>query len=389
MIQRPETPPDLFHPDHYASVRKDRKDASTLPPWCYTDQRWFDREVETIFRPAWHFVDLATSLPKRGDYLTTTILGESLIIARGDDDRIRGFRNTCRHRGSLLLEEEKGNCRAIRCPYHSWTYALDGELVMAPGTEPEHKRSELGQLGWNLLPVACETREGMIFVNVSPGEHVSLDDYLVDYVDKVAAPYQTSRMVCVRRLSYDLKSNWKLYSEVEMETLHTKHIHRSSIGEQPVEEVDSRGQWISVVNTDQPTPALYPDARTTGFPRTVGSYGPATEGTHFSTVLPGSFIVTAPDCMWWIRKIPTGPDHTHTEVGYCFSEETVARPDFEERMKDYNARWDQVMDEDNWIVEVQHRGLNGSVVGTYTPEEPVVHRFDNWVLDRVLGVEPT
>ncbi|GCD32593.1 (2Fe-2S) ferredoxin [Streptomyces chrestomyceticus JCM 4735] len=380
-------PPDLFSPARYDAVRRNREKAETLPAWCYTDDEWFQRETAKIFRPAWHFVDLDTSLPEPGTFLTTTLLGESVIVIRDREGGVRGFRNSCRHRGAELLGESQGSCRAIRCPYHSWTYDLDGTLLMAPGTETEYARSALGNLGLNLTPVPCASRHGMIYVNVSPKPPVPLDVYLGDYPERVAAPYQVSRMVCVRRLSYDLATNWKLYCEVEMETLHTKHIHRRSIGEQPVTAATTQGEWIAVVNTDQPTPALYPGSRSKGFPRTPGIYGPAEEGTYFSTVLPGSFIVTAPDCMWWIRKIPTAPGRLHTEVGYCFPRETVARPDFAELAEAYNARWDQVMDEDNQIVEVQYRGLRSSVPGCYTAEEPVVHRFDNWVLDRVLDEE--
>lgn len=376
---------DVFDPELYAGTRLPREDATTLPYWVYSDQTWFERELDTLFRPAWHFAGLASSIPEPGDFLTLRLLDEPLLVVRGDDREIRVFRNSCRHRGSLIVEDPSGNCRGLRCPYHSWTYSLDGILKHAPGIEG-HRREELADLGRNLLRVPSGVREGLVFVHLGdPVTAPTLDSYLGNYLSTVAVPHQTSQMVAVQEREYVLDSNWKLYVEVDMETLHTKHIHRGSIGEQPVTVADSEGSWIGVYHESEHTPALHPDDRGTGFPRTPGLTGKATRGTHFSILLPGFFLVTAQDVMWWIHKIPDSATRTRVRVGYAFPASTVARPDFDEVSKRYYKRLNQVVVEDDWITEHQQKGLNSSAPGCYVPEEHVVHRLDNWILDQVLG----
>ncbi|MGI5219712.1 aromatic ring-hydroxylating oxygenase subunit alpha [Nocardia sp. CA-290969] len=379
------TAASIFDPDLYAGTRLPLDRAVTLPHSVYTDQAWFERELKTMFRPAWHFAGLASSIQQPGDYFTLRLLDEPLLVVRGDDHEIRVFRNSCRHRGSLIIDEQAGTCRGFRCPYHSWTYGLDGVLRHAPGLH-RYGRDELGELGRDLLMVPCGVREGLIFAHLGDvANSLTLDEYLGNFITAVAAPHKTAQMVPVSQREYVLDSNWKLYVEVDMETLHTKHIHRGSIGEQPVTVSASAGNWIGVYHESDHTPALYPEERGTGFPHAKGLTGKAAKGTHFSILLPGFFLVTAQDVMWWIHKIPDSPTRTRVRVGYSFPASTIARPDFDEVSKRYYKRLDQVIEEDDWITEHQQKGLNSSAPGCYLPEEHVVHQLDNWILDQVLS----
>lgn len=376
---------NIFNPDLYAATRRPLHEAETLPHWVYSDQKWFDREMEKLFRPAWHFVGLQSSIPNPGDFFSLRLMDEPLLVARGDDLQVRVFRNSCRHRGSLIVESQSGFCRGFRCKYHSWTYSLEGVLKQAPGLD-NYKREEFAALGKDLIQVQSGIREGLIFVNLdSSSQKDSLDSYLGNYISTVAEPHQTAQMVQVHDSEYVLESNWKLYVEVDMETLHTKHIHRGSIGEQPVTVPSTKGEWIGVYHVSEHTPALHPGERDKGFPHTSGITGAAASGTHFSILLPGFFLVTAQDVMWWIQKVPDSPTRTRVRVGYSFPKSTVERPDFETVSKRYFERLDQVIYEDDVITEYQQKGLKGSVPGCYVPEEQVVHRLDNWILDRVLG----
>lgn len=377
---------DIFDPGLYAKTRLPREHAETLPHWVYSDAAWFEREMATMFRPAWHFAGLASSVPNPGDFFTLRLLGEPLLVVRGDDQEVRVFRNSCRHRGSLVVEDASGTCRGLRCPYHSWTYSLEGVLKHAPGLDG-YSREELAGIGRDLLQVPSGIREGLIFVHLGDTKNSpTLDDYLGNYISTVAAPHQTAQMVAVEQREYVLDSNWKLYVEVDMETLHTKHIHRGSIGEQPITIPVSEGNWIGVYHESEHTPALHPGERDTGFPHTSGLTGAAAKGAHFSILLPGFFLVTAQDAMWWIHKIPESANRTRVRVGYSFPASTLERPDFDEVAKRYYQRLNQVIEEDDWITEYQQKGLNASAPGCYVPEEHVVHRLDNWILDQVLDV---
>lgn len=117
----------------------------------------------------------------------------------------------------------------------------------------------------NLIELPCEVRENLVFVHLDTYPELGIDAFLGDYVDEVARPHRTDRMRCVHNSTYTLKSNWKLYAEVDMETLHTPHIHRDSIGEQIVEIAKPNGHWVGVFNRSDQTPALSPDDRARGF----------------------------------------------------------------------------------------------------------------------------
>jgi len=123
---------DIFDPAHYANVRRPAMEAETLPPWCYTSQAFYDREVEAIFRKTWNFLGREDEIPDHGDYMTFDLFGEPVMVVRDKDGTVRAFANICRHRGTKLLDG-RGNRRTISCPYHSWAYALNGDLIGASG----------------------------------------------------------------------------------------------------------------------------------------------------------------------------------------------------------------------------------------------------------------
>ena len=120
-------PAQPLDPAHFAAVRRPLLEAETLPTWAYTSPSFYRREVERIFGKVWNFVGHVDQLPEPGSYVAFDFVGVPVILARGKDGRVRAFANSCRHRGAKLLEG-CGTAAAIRCPYHSWTYDLEGRL---------------------------------------------------------------------------------------------------------------------------------------------------------------------------------------------------------------------------------------------------------------------
>ena len=106
--------------------------ASTIPASWYTDKRVFALEQETVFSNSWHFAARLDQLTSAGDYVTTEIAGEPVVIVRGSDEQIRGFFNACRHHAAAVMTEAAGNAPQMRCPYHGWTYSLEGDLKGTP-----------------------------------------------------------------------------------------------------------------------------------------------------------------------------------------------------------------------------------------------------------------
>ncbi len=181
-----------------------------------------------------------------------------------------------------------------------------------------------------------------------------------------------------------LETNWKLYAEVEMETLHTPHVHSRSIGKQLVDAIEPQGQWVGVFHRSPQAVALAPGRYDMGFPFAPDTYGEGRDGTHFCVIFSGFFIVTAPDCMWWVQKTPLDPICMEVDVGYFFPESIIDTSEFKEKRPRYFERLDQVIHEDDQIVKYQQRGLNDRVAGRYTTQEQVVHSLDKRLINVTL-----
>src|SRR5687768_8127040 len=127
---------DIFSPEHYRATRLPLHRASPLPGWCYTSPEWHQREIETLFRRDWLCLGRAEQIPNPGDFFSIEVIGQPLIVVRDEQGQVRVHSAICRHRGAIIAEGKKGKCRGFVCPYHSWTYALDGKLISTPGHPP-------------------------------------------------------------------------------------------------------------------------------------------------------------------------------------------------------------------------------------------------------------
>ena len=374
---------DIFDPAHYEGVRLPLLDAVSLPPWCYTSDAFYRREVDEILTRSWNLVGRVDEIPNAGDYRVFDLCARSAIVVRGEDGAIRALANTCRHRGTRLLDDA-GHRRAIICPYHAWTYRLDGSLLGCRGME---KTRGFDKEGNGLAPVRLGIWEGFIFVCFSD-ECPDLTTWLGDLPAQFGS-YRFETFELVRRRHYDLDCNWKLYIENAMEDYHTPTVHKSSIGLQETDLIRTIGEWDSIHMESEDTIAVLPEDNTP-FPHVEGLEGRPASGTSFTVLYPTTFFGSTQDCMWWLQTIPNGPRKCRVIQGSCFPASTVARPDFGEHVGKYYKRWDKSIPEDNAISERQQAGLESAaaVSGRLSVHEPVVHSFANWVLDRTIGGTP-
>lgn len=372
-------PTNLFDSTHYEDVRRPLIEASTLPSWCYTSEAFYQREVEQIFLKQWNFAGRLDEIPDSGDYMSLDFCGESVIVIRGKDDVVRAFANVCRHRSARLLEG-RGRCRTIVCPYHSWVYDLDGTLLRMKGME---QTAGFDPAENGLIPLQVESWAGFLFVSFA-NDVMPLEEHLGDMTEQYAS-YRFADMLCVRRRSYDLKCNWKLYIENAMEDYHTATVHKDSIGNQDCVPVSTKGQWAAIHLEAADTIAVLTEDNTT-LPHIEKLSGLAAKGTYFSVIYPGTFFATHQDCMWWLQLLPHAPDRTTVVIGSCFPRSSIAREDFAREVLKYYARWDKALPEDNAISERQQQGLNSrsSRPGRLSYYEPCVHAIANWVLDQTI-----
>ncbi|MGB1161101.1 MAG: aromatic ring-hydroxylating oxygenase subunit alpha [Alphaproteobacteria bacterium] len=184
----------------------------------YTSSEVFERDVEAILMQEWHFAGLATEIAEPGDYMVFELLKESVIIVRGDDGEVRTFANVCRHRGSRVCLEHKGKTSRFVCPYHAWTYGLDGKLLNARMMGSQVEREDFG-----LKSIPCEIFHGMIFVTFA--ENPSSFDQMRAELDAPLSNFGLENTKVARRVSYPVKANWKLLVENYNECYHCGPAH--------------------------------------------------------------------------------------------------------------------------------------------------------------------
>ncbi len=375
---------NILEPSLYAKARLPLAKAETLPRWCYTSNEFYNEEEHKIFRRVWNFVGRTDEIPTSGDYLTIDLCGESIIIVRDKSNVVRAFANTCRHRGTQLVTGT-GRCRQFSCPYHSWAYSLNGDLIGAPGMEGIES---FHKADYGLIPVRLEIWGGFMFITFDPNS-MPLQQYLGNAV-QTFEPYRFADMVVTRKKEYDLACNWKIYLENAMEDYHTATVHRVSIGTQVCSREESVGEWDSIHMPATSSIAILP-GETSPFLHIATLKGKSAEGTYFSVIYPNWFFATTQDCMWWLHIAPRGPARSIVTHGACFPRETTQRPDFKDVVLKYYQRWDKSLPEDNSISELQQAGLQSSFnePGRLSLHEPVVHAIDQWVLNKVLEGSPT
>jgi len=196
--------------------------AYTIPaPW-YTDPRIAQLENENVFARAWQAVARIDQLAAAGDYVTATVAGEPIVLVCGQDGKVRGFYNVCRHHAMTVVNEPCGRAQHLRCPYHGWTYSLEGELRGV--TEFEGVRGfERAQNG--LVPVHVETWEKFAFVSLD-AQAAPLRDFLGELVRRVQ-PLGLGALKFVERRSYTLNCNWKVYVDNFLDGgYHVPHMHK-------------------------------------------------------------------------------------------------------------------------------------------------------------------
>ena len=184
----------------------------------YASAEVFERDVEAIMMQEWHFAALANEMPATGDFKVFELLKESVIIVRGKDGEIRAFANVCRHRGSRVCLEHQGSVSRFVCPYHAWTYGLDGALLNARMMGKDVDRDTLG-----LKPVACELFHGMVFVSFS--ENPTSFEAMRAELDGPLKNFGLDRTKIARRVSYPVAANWKLLVENYNECYHCGPAH--------------------------------------------------------------------------------------------------------------------------------------------------------------------
>ena len=190
----------------------------SLPPALYRDPNIFGEELERILLKSWLYVGHSSQVPEVGDYFLFEFVNESVIVVRSSMQEIRALVNVCRHRGSRVCLDLQGRTKRFTCPYHGWSYGLDGQLMAAAFMNPNIDKGELG-----LRAIHLEVLHGMIFVSFA--EQPADFDVIRNDLDSSLAPYDLANAKVAHAQNYPIEANWKLAVENYCECYHCAPAH--------------------------------------------------------------------------------------------------------------------------------------------------------------------
>ena len=374
----------------------------SLPRASFVSEAEFEREREAILFADWFCVGRSETLAEAGDYLTADVAGESVVIVRADDDRLHGFYNLCRHRGSRLVPPEHGEpgpstaatgpagapgrtgCFAgtIQCPYHAWTYGLDGTLRSAPFL-PD-LRSYRAAL--SLHPVDVDTWAGFVFARLDPGAGQPLSAALGEIPGRVAG-YGLDGLRTGARLGYDVAANWKVVLENYNECYHCGPVHP-----QLCELVPDFARAGGDVDWEAGVPhrdgAYTFTATGTTTRRPFPGLSEAERTRHFGElVLPNLMISLSADHVAAFTVWPRAVGRTTVVCDFLFHPDEMVRPDFDP--SDAVTFWDLVNRQDWLICERVQDGMTSRrfTAGYLAPMERPSADVGRYVAAR-LGIDP-
>jgi Rieske 2Fe-2S family protein len=350
----PVTTPPPLDPSRLAAVLRPRAEAALLPPEAYSDAGVLAWELEHLFESAWVCVGREEDVGAPGRVLTAAVGRESVLIVRDEDDRLGAFFNVCQHRGTRLVEEASRSGQAkLICPYHSWTYGLDGRLVAA-----EHMAGTAGfdRAAAGLTPLPAETLEGWVFVNVS-GTAGSLRGYLRDFPSRLVA-YEPGALRRAQRRDYDVQANWKLLSENYQECYHCPTIHPELSRVTPYRSArndEADGPWIGGPMDLVPGCTTMSVSGLSDRPPLPGLEQADRTIVRYYTVLPNLWISLHPDYVLTHTVWPLEPGRTKVVCEWLFHPDAMAGAEFDP--SDAVEFWDVVNNQDWRACEAVQMGM--------------------------------
>jgi Rieske 2Fe-2S family protein len=364
--------------------RKIAPGARTLPGKYYNDPEILSREIEGVFQSMWICAGRYDEILKPGDYITRQIGSENVVVVRDQKDRINAFYNNCRHRGTRMCHETAGSVKgSIQCPYHAWTYGLDGRLIGAPHM---NEVEDFDKKEWSLHKVACDVWDGHVFINMAK-DPAPLAEQL-GRLPKMFARFGMGNMRRVARVNYDIAANWKLIVENYSECYHCPLIHPdlnrvthylSGKSEDIAEHYNGGYQIIG-----QEYCTLTVEGKQTR-PHFKGIRKADQNRVYYYTVYPNFLLSLHPDYMMTHTLWPKSPNEVHVVCEWHVEAETLEKPGF--TIQDAVEFWDMTNKQDWHACEISHLGISSKSYspGPFSHQEVLIYEFDRFVLSRLEG----
>ena len=325
--------------------------ARAMPPSVYTSPEFLDRELTDVFAKEWVCLGRADSLKRSGDYLTYELAGQPVVVLRDGAGALRALSNVCLHRMSTLLEGS-GSCRALVCPYHGWTYNLDGALRGAPAMD---LNAGFARQNYSLPQIRCEEWLGWIMITLNP-DAAPLGEKLVELRDLID-DYGLEAYVETFRETHVWDTNWKVLAENFMESYHLPVCHAGTIGglSKLNEMVCPPGRptfnYHTILKDDTLKIAL-------AHPDNTRMKGDRRRTTFLLAVYPSLLVTLTPGYFWYLSLHPRGPGKVNIVFGGGMSPDFAHSPEAQPHFAQLKTLLDKVNVEDRGCTEKVYKGLN-------------------------------
>jgi Rieske 2Fe-2S family protein len=366
--------------------------AKTLPQQYFTSASLFEEERTKIFAQQWVLVGHQTQIAQSGDYLVQEVAGESLIVVGDQKRQLRAFYNVCRHRGTRLCEEDAGHVSAIQCPYHAWTYGLDGRLIGAPHME---KVEGFNKADYSLHAVELGLWQGFIFVNLidarnastERGDYMPLEEWFAPLAGKFTH-WNLSNLRSAKRIAYDVRANWKLIFENYSECYHCPGVHPAlqkltpyDLAENDLCEGPFLGGFMPITKGRSLTMSGNACALAVGDIKAQDH-----ARVFYYSIFPNMLLSMHPDYVMVHQVWPKSPDHTLILCDWFFHPDAAAVSDPSYNPDDAIEFWDMTNKQDWRVCELSQQGIASRAYepGPYSPRESIPAAWDREYL-RYVG----
>jgi glycine betaine catabolism A len=358
--------------------------ARTLPQRYFVSAEVFAEEQRSIFSRQWVLVGHHSQITKAGDYFVQEVCGESLIVVRDQRSTIRGFYNVCRHRGTRLREDAAGHVPAIQCPYHAWTYGLDGRLIGAPHMD---KMQGFDKADYSLHPVGLALWEGFIFVNLADarnastgrGGYMALEEWFAPLAGKFTH-WNLPNLRSAKRIAYDVRANWKLIFENYSECYHCPGVHPALSKLTPYDSAEndlSEGPFLGGF-----MPITKGKSLTMSGNACALSVGDIKAEDHarvfYYSIFPNMLLSMHPDYVMVHQLWPKSPDRTLILCDWFFHPDAAGVSDPSYNPQDAVEFWDMTNKQDWHVCELSQQGIASRAYepGPYSPRESIPAAWD-------------
>jgi glycine betaine catabolism A len=351
--------------------------AKSLSQRYFVSPEIFAEEQKKIFAKQWVLVGHQNQIARSGDYFISEVAGESLIVVRDKRSTIRAFYNVCRHRGTRLREDQSGHAFAIQCPYHAWTYALDGRLVGAPHMDdvPGFDKAD-----YSLHPVHLGLWEGLIFVNLVDSP-TPVEEWFAPLAGKFSH-WNLPMLRSAKVINYDVQANWKLMFENYSECYHCPGVHPELSKLSPYDSAENdltEGPFLGGFMRITKGNSLTISGKSCAL--SVGAFGEDDfHRVFYYSIFPNTLLSLHPDYAMVHQLHPLSPARTLILCNWFFHPEAFERKDF--KPEDAIEFWDMTNKQDWHVCELSQQGIASRAYtpGPYSSRESIPAAWDRYYL---------